>query len=155
MPAMILTFLFGLFGDASGEVVDEHFVRITQAEDLPDMKRTREVPGTGGARAGLYSQAKYGWRPGRCTIHGPGVADALRARLGEPLRMERLAGEQYGYMWRRKDSPNRGLLIQLDPTGRAAVLKSWRMRDKPWTNRISKPDQNRIYAWFHSLAQSD
>ena len=151
MPALILTFLFGLFPDGSGDVIDEFYTRITHVDDLPDMKRTRAIPKSGGWRAGLFSESKYGWRPGQCTLYGPGVADALAQRLGPPLQLDMLGEVQTGYMWRRKDNPHRGILIVVHPTGRGALLKMWFMNDKPEGKEIGRLNQNKVYAWFHGL----
>lgn len=151
--SIMMVLMVGLWSPPTSALVDKHYVRITDPADLPDMKRW-SPPSSRGTRIGLFNTAKYGWHPGRGQVSGPGRADAVIARLGPPMRLERSEGVRRGYMWRHKDPAKQHAGIMLLVSRRGSVeLRSWRVSDRAqgYTGRVGVAGEDEIYRWFDWL----
>ena len=149
--SVIMTLVLGLFGDVSG-LADQHYVRIVDPADLPDMTRLSE-PGSHGVRIVWFGTADYGWRPGGDFARGKDRVAAVIHRLGPPMDLVRTTSIERGYMWRhrRPDRPHAGIMIVIDERFGTVRLRDWAETDRArgYGGRLDDIEkENEIYRWF-------
>lgn len=146
---LVLSFLFGLFGGEPAELIDKHYERITRVDDLPEIGRRIVYPD--GHISLPYGEARYGWRIDVGNARGAEVYTRVRQILGEPLPIPWGDEMRWGYMWRHRGNPGRGMMLIVHRRARSVHLKSWFERDKARTSRIGMAAENEIYRWFEWL----
>lgn len=152
MASVALIFLFGLFESAPKGFPDEHFIRIMDEADLPDFTRTRAIPSLPGYRGGLFREAKFGNRPGKCDVVGRSAVERAKKTLGEPLRIVRLGNKVYdAYVWRWHENPHKGMLIVINEQPPSLHLRGWSFLDRARNGRVGTVIEGQIYRWFDEL----
>lgn len=151
MVSVALIFFFGLFDSSPASFPEERFIRVTAEQDLPDLKRTREIKARPGYRSALFGQSKFGNRPGRCDVLGEEALKLTKKKLGAPLTMERLGQKQSGYFWKLRENPGKGFLILVEENPPAVRLRGWSFHDLAPTSRLGTDIEGRIYRWFDEL----
>lgn len=131
------------------ELADKHYVQITKPDELPDPQRTVSLPS--GRPSRPYGEARYGWRIDVGNARGPAVYARVQQILGDPLPIPWGDEMRWGYMWRHRGNPGRGMMLIVHRRARSVHLKSWFERDKARTSRIDKTAENEIYRWFEWL----
>jgi hypothetical protein len=152
--SVFMTLVLGLFGGPSG-LVDQHYVRIVDPADVPDMTRQSPV-GSRGTRMGLFGTGKYGWHPDRGDAAGRERVAAVIHRLGPPMQWVRSWGTQHGYIWRhrRPDRPHAGIMVIVDERAGTVQLRDWHLVDlaSRYGGRLDDMGkENEIYRWFEWL----